>query len=581
MGSKLRSVVALAATAALGLSLAACGSGSGSTDTGSKAEGTKGGTLHYLVGAPLESADPQRIYLGLQLASWRRTVYRSLVAFPMSTDAKEGNTPVADLATDTGTSSNGGKTWKFTLKDGIKWEDGSDITCEDFQYGASRVFANDVITGGPNYLLSYVDVPQKGGKPDYPGPYKATPAQQAAFNKAISCDGKTITYNFNKPWPDFPLSVASLMSTDPYKKSFDEGPKSLWKVLANGPYKIKGGVWDKNKGATMVRNDKYDAATDTPDKLRKALPDEIDWSIDGSDEAAETINKRLVADAGDDQTAITTSRVPSSMISQIQGPVKDRYINVASPYVDYLVPNAKRIKNVKVRQALAAATDLNGYMKALGGDKYATAGETLINPSVTGSQPNPAFATSNDGDIAKASALLKSSGEKLPYPIKVTYQKAPTADAGFAVLKTAWEKAGFKVTLEPLTDTYYDVIGKPDKDSDVMWGGWGADWPSASTVLPPLFDGRPNISATNCNNDYGCYNSPAFNAKVDEAANATSIDAQTKALQEADAVLGQEVAYIPLEIAKFNWLHGSKVTGFTTTPASNSYPELGNIGVEK
>ena len=63
------------------------------------------------------------------------------------------NTPVADLATDTGTSTRAARSWEFTLKDGVKWEDGKPITCEDFKYGTSRVFATDIITGGPNYIL--------------------------------------------------------------------------------------------------------------------------------------------------------------------------------------------------------------------------------------------------------------------------------------------------------------------------------------------------------------------------------------------------------------------------------------------
>ena len=45
-------------------------------------------------------------------------------------------------------------------------------------------------------------------------------------------------------------------------------------------------------------------------------------------------------------------------------------------------------------------------------------------------------------------------------------------------------------------------------------------------------------------------------------------------------MLGEDVAYIPLEISKFNWLRGSKVTNFAVTPASSSYPDLGLIGVE-
>src|SRR6188472_4528474 len=156
-----------------------------------------------------------------------------LVSFPIATDPKEASTP-----TDAGTASNGSKTWKFTVKDGVKWEDGKAITCEDFKYGASRVFATDVITGGPSYILSYLDVPSgKDGLPTYKGPYKKT--GQADFDKAISCSGKTITYKFKKPWPDFNLAVAALHMMDPYRADKDKGDKSNYTVFSNGPYKLE------------------------------------------------------------------------------------------------------------------------------------------------------------------------------------------------------------------------------------------------------------------------------------------------------------------------------------------------------
>ncbi|TWG93522.1 peptide/nickel transport system substrate-binding protein [Nocardioides sp. J9] len=578
MGMKLRKALAVASASVLGLSLAACGGGDsdGSGGGSGDVEGTKGGTLYYLQHFPFEASDPQRIYYGVQLANWRRVFYRGLLAFPMSEDAEVGTTPVPDLATDTGTSSEGGKVWKFTLKDGVKWEDGSDITCEDVQYGTSRVFANDVIIGGPNYTLSYIDVK------DYPGPYKATPEQQAAFEDAVSCDGKTITFRFNKPWADFPQAIAGMMMTDPYKKSFDEGEKSQWKVLSNGPYKIEGGKWDKNKGATLVRNDQYDPATDDPEQLRLALPDTIEWQIDPSDTAGELFNDRLIKDAGNDQYAITTARVAPPQFPQITGAVEDRYESVLSPYNSYLVPNHKKITDVNVRKALAVSLNLNGYVKALGGERVGEPGETIVNPGVSGAQDNPAFSEDNDnnGDPEAAKALLAEAGVKTPYPIKLAYSKSPTTDKAMAIVKESWDAAGFKVTLEGLSDTYYDVIAQPDKDVDVMWAGWGADWPSMMTVLPPLFDSRPNISATTCGNDYGCYQSDEFEALIDKAANASDIDEQVGFLQEADAVLGQDYAYMPLEITKFNWLRGSKVTGFATTPASSAYPEIGLIGVQ-
>src|SRR5690349_14209140 len=151
-------VFAVSAAVALAASLAACGgsdSDGGGGTSGAPTSDAKGGTLNYSIFAPIEHLDPQRVYVGRDITNLSRTVYRTLVSFPISTDPNTANTPVPDLATDTGTSTEGGKTWSFTVKDGVKWEDGQPITCEDFKYGASRAFATDVITGGPNYILSY------------------------------------------------------------------------------------------------------------------------------------------------------------------------------------------------------------------------------------------------------------------------------------------------------------------------------------------------------------------------------------------------------------------------------------------
>ena len=56
--------------------------------------------------------------------------------------------------------SDGGKTWKFTLVDTAKWQDGQKVTCDDVKYGISRTFATDVISNGPTYILSFLDVPR-------------------------------------------------------------------------------------------------------------------------------------------------------------------------------------------------------------------------------------------------------------------------------------------------------------------------------------------------------------------------------------------------------------------------------------
>ncbi|MEP6814507.1 MAG: ABC transporter substrate-binding protein, partial [Marmoricola sp.] len=249
MVSNRKRALAAVAAGSMAVALAACGGGA----TPPKA-GSSGGTLYYFIFKPYEHTDPQRTYVGQELSNLSRTVYRSLVSFPISTstDPKVAEKVTPDLATDAGTSSNGAKTWSFTIKPGVKWQDGKDITCADFQYGASRVFSTDVITGGPNYLLAYLDIPTdpKTSLPVYDGPYKKH--NQAAFDKAITCSGKTITYHFKKPWADFNLAVASLHMMDPYRKDKDHGDKSNFQIFSNGPYKLQG-PWAKEKGATLVR----------------------------------------------------------------------------------------------------------------------------------------------------------------------------------------------------------------------------------------------------------------------------------------------------------------------------------------
>jgi peptide/nickel transport system substrate-binding protein len=571
---KRKPVVALATAAAL-VSLAACGGGSSSSsDKKGATSSSKGGTVYYLTKRPSEHLDPQRTYIGRDLVDMNRLVYRQLVSFPVTTDKKAAVTPQPDLATDTGTSSNGAKTWKFTVKDGVKWQDGKPITCEDFKYGVSRSFATDVITGGPNYVLGFLDVPHgKDGLPLYDGPYKND--HKADFDKAVTCSGNTITYNFLKPFPEFPLAVASLNSFGPYRKDQDQGDKSNYAVFSDGPYKLDG-KWNVNSGGTFVRNSNWSAKTDT---IRKALPDKFVFTQGLTNEV---INDRLISDSGNDQYAITDRVVPPAFYSRINGAVQSRSTSVESPFVDYVLPNFKKLTNPKVRQALLASTDAQGWINAGGGEKAFKPAKSMVNPALIGYQENPAFANMPKPDFAKGKQLLSSAGVKTPYPIKFTYSGGtPTSDKQAAALKDGWQKAGFKVTLDPLTETFYDIIQKPTNDSDVIWGGWGADWPSISTVLPPLFDSRINLTKASNGQDYGNYKSDAANALIDKAAQQTSVDAAAKVYSQLDDQLGKDVAYIPLEIQIFYYLHGSKITNYLQSPASSQYVDLGAIGVKQ
>lgn len=571
MASYRKRALALAAVASMSVvGLTACGGGS------SNAGGKGGGTLTYYVRSVYEHTDPQRSYLGVEMTNWSRMVYRGLVAFPISDDATTATTPVPDLATTTGTSTNNGKTWSFTLKNGIKWQDGQAITCADFKYGASRDFATDVITGGPNYILTYLDIPTdpKTQLPLYTGPYKNTPAGVQAFDKAITCSGNTITYNFKKSWPDFPEAIAALHMMDPYRKDKDQGDKSNYQIFSNGPYELQNTTtWNAQTGGTFVKNPNYDASTDST-SIRKALPSKIIFKVGNT---SEVITDLINADSGPNQGAVTQQSIPSSKYSEVIN--NKNTVSVKSPYVDYLVLNFKRMTNLKVRQALAAATNDTAWVAAGGGPKAYDPATDIVSPSVKGYQAN--LFPGGAGDVAKAKSLLASAGVSLPVPINFTYPSTPTADAQARALQQTWEAAGFKVTLQGVANqsAYYTNIQSPSQTADVIWAGWGADWPSAITVTAPLFDSRPNLTPASNGQDYGAYKSTAFEALVDQAQAATNLDDQTKILQQADKLLADDVAYIPVDIPIFYMIHGSKVMNYDTTAASNSYPDLGGIDV--
>lgn len=569
-----RKPLAVVAVTGLLASLAACGGGSTSDNNNAGKKGVKGGTLYYLTNRPTEHLDPQRVYIGRDIADLNRLVYRQLVTYPIGREGKEALTPVPDLATDTGQSTNDAKTWSFTLKDGVKWQDGKDITCEDLKYGMSRSFATDVIIGGPTYILSFLDVPKdKDGLPLYNGPYKNK--HKADFDKAVTCKDKTITYKFSKPFPDFPLAIASLASFAPFRKDQDQGDKSNYAIFASGPYKLDG-KWNTTKGGTFVRNSKWDQGTDD---VRKPLPDKYVFT---QGIKPEVITDRFISDSGNDAASVTDQEIPPSAYSRITGPVQERSTNTNSPFVNYLVPNFNQMTNPKVRQALLMSTNTAAYSETQGGSKASGPADSLVNPDVIGYAKNPAYDAPRSGDPAGAKTLLQQSGEQLPYPIKYTYQGGtPTTDKGAAALKATWEKAGFKVTLDPLAETYYDIIQKPTNDSDVMIGGWGADWPSVSTVIPPLFDSRVNLTSASNANDYGAYRSDTVNKLIDKAASLPDVNEQAKVYAQADEEMGKDVAYIPLDISRFYRLHGSKVTGYSETAPSNGYPELGTIGVQQ
>ncbi len=272
----------------------------------SGSQAAKGGTLYYLELSRRPSTSTRSAPTsGVDIANFSRLVYRSLVTFPISTDPTKrrhpGPRPGDRHRHRPATAPRPGRSRSRTAS---KWQDGKPITCEDFKYGVSRTFATDVITGGPNYILGYLDIPTGAdGLPAYKGPYTGDRPGRLRQGRHLR------RQHHHVPLQE---AVAGLparrsprcTSIDPYRADQDKGDKSNFAVFSNGPYKLDGARGTRTRAARSSATTKYDPTTDDT-KIREANPDKIVFQIGN---ATETIYDRLIADAGDDQNAITDRR---------------------------------------------------------------------------------------------------------------------------------------------------------------------------------------------------------------------------------------------------------------------------------
>lgn len=508
-------VIATSVAAAGSTLLSACSSGDAGGGGGSATEGAKtyskvtigtaadstgpapeiagakkGGTIYGLAPDDFSHLDPGRIYYAYNSTA-ALLLHRCLTGYKVAADGSQKL--VGDLATDTGTMSNAGKTWTFTLKEGLKWEDGSELTVEDVRHGIERLWAPYIIESA-----SYVQIALtgKGGKwrDAYEGPYKGKHLSQIVTDKAK----RTITFNLAEARPDFNFTMAmhSYAAVSPKldtKEKYDKNP------AACGPYKIKNHTTDKSM--TLVRNKNWDPATDA---IRNNYPDGFEFVF-----GIETLDStdRLIASQGNDAFAVSIYKgVPAERIQKVltDPELKKRTFNGLLTGTYYYAINTKRVTDLKVRQALNMAWPLQQIRQIYGGPSSGDFATTILSPDILGREKFDIYGKLKkpQGDPAAAKKLLKEAGKE---GVKIVYAfpQDPTYNKTKVVIENALKEAGFTPVIKPVdSTTYYDQVAKVDNSFDVMWYGWSPDWPTAYTMMQPLFDsasvgdGLYNVSQT-------------------------------------------------------------------------------------
>ena len=532
---------------------------------------SEGGTITYLTHSEAWThADPNRNYTGQHIAWFGSYMHRTLTAYARA-EGSAGSAVVADLATDTGRASNENKTWEFTLRDGVTFEDGSAITCEDIKYGVSRTFATDVITDGPTYAISMLDIPKaEDGSSVYKGPYATENNDTAAYDKAVTCsdDNKTITFNLSRSVGDFNYTVTYL-SFSPVPKAKDTGDQYDLAPVSSGPYKIE--KYKAKDEMVLVRNDKWSKDSDP---IRQAYPDKIVVRFG----LAEDVRDQIMLDDSIPNTVNLDGLMPANNRAFFDDPKKaNQRMNVYDPYVRYAAMNvsAGHMDCLDIRKAVFFAVNTQALIDLSGGSVYyGVPGDSPVKP-VLGLDYKKTTGNIHDanwkitGNPTYAASLLEKAKTSCPD----AYSRATAADKGIVwdiantatnqkaavLIGDATKAAGINMKFNFIpSGQYYSTVQNRDKQNDISSAGWGADWANASTVIPELFTKEGGFNLSQNWND-AAY--AAFKTKSDATKVQTDRAKQAKGWQElAQYVMDQYWIIRPVfSKGQFQW--GSGVGG--------------------
>lgn len=496
---------------------------------------TQGGNLTILTSGTEVDMDPAKSQ-SLAITSLG-LVERRLTTWKIEPNAEPQVVP--DLATDTGTPSDDGKTWTFTLKDGLTFEDGTPITSADIKYGVERSFATE-LSGGLSYHKGLLE-----GGDSYQGPFDGK-----ELDSIETPDDKTLIFHLAEPFGDWPW-IVSMPAFTPVPKDKDNPQEYGKDPVASGPYKVE----TNTPGTEMVltRNDQWKQDSD---EVRTAGPDTITFKMSQDPTVAA---QALISDSGDAATSFGADFIPAAQLAQAQSnpSAKSRLVTSGEGALEYLAINTERITDVDVRKALNYAIDKNAVRIASGGEISGTFASTLITPGIPGREEYNLYDAPDSGDVDKAKELL--NGKDVGDLILLT-KNDPIFSAQAQAIEQSLSKVGIKVTINAEDSTSYSADAtQGDGDYDLVLSSWQPDYPSAYGNIQPLFD---SSQIGNGNYNLAHYSNPDVDAMIQDAARTVDPEAAQKLWVEVDKKIMADAPVVPLIYTKNSFMYGSKVQNF-------------------
>jgi peptide/nickel transport system substrate-binding protein len=388
---------------------------------------------------------------------------------------------VPDIATDLGTPNADFTEWTFTIRSGVRFEDGDPVRADDIAYGIKRSLDRNDFPDGARYSNDYF----LDGH-SYKGPYLS--GDQYA---GVVADGNTLTIKMARPFPDMPY-WAAFPAIGPIPERGSD-PATYWRhPMATGPYKFDKYV--PGQSLTLVRNDQWDPATDPG---RHAYPERYVFEFrqdPGRSEAA------VLGGSPRGRTTLSYDTVSTASRSKAQ---RLGRLTSGSASCTFMVwPDNRKITDIRVREALGYAFPYRPYVALGGGALGVTVlpGASLLPVGFPGRQDYSVL-DSQPGETnpRKARMLLRRAGHPPgDYTITFVYASdSPESIARKDQLVKSLQTAGFATHAIPTTTQGFGTFqNDPHAPINLRFDGWCSDWSSGAAWFPPLIasDGNENLA---------------------------------------------------------------------------------------
>ena len=572
---KMKNIAAVAMAGCMAASLAACGSTAASTDTAAstatteeatsatEATGASANGFTVQLGPNPETLDPA-LNSSIDGANTIITTFEPLLLIDENNEVIPGQAESYTVSDD-------GLTWTFTMKDGLKWSDGSDLTAKDFEYSFKRLASPDTAAPYGETVVGMIDGYDDAiGNPDADGNTTTDPDWDA-LNVKASDDGKTLTIQLAYPCSYFD-KLCAFAAMSPVQEATIEANGDAWctqpdTFICNGPYYISD--WVPSERIVLTKNPYYVGGWDSS----KIVSDNITLLLlEDSSAAYAAYNSgeaQLIKD-------VPTDEIPSLTKAEDGG---DFYVDtILGTYYLSLNDQREPFTDAKVRKALSLAIDrdyvANTIMQGTYEPAYNFVGPGIVdNTGMFYDNANGGeryISDDYDANLEEAKQLLADAG----YPNGEGFPAIEYSanDAGYHIpvaeyIQQAWGELGITVNINKVEWSSFLPMRRAG-DYDVSRNGWVMDYNDPSNMLE-LF------TTTNGNND-GKYSNPDYDAAI-EASKVADSATHFQKLHEAEDILMEDAAAIPVAYYTDFWLQSPSLQGTWHSPYGYWYLQYGYV----